>query len=98
MKLEEVKLEELGSAKKITITKDDTLILGGKGAKEDIEERCNFLRESAASTTSDYEREKYQERLAKLAGGVAVIKVGGVSEVEVSEKKDRIIDALNVLF
>ena len=95
MKLEDTTLEQLGSAKKVSINKDDTVILGGLGAKEDIEERCSFLRDSAAATTSEYEREKYQERLAKLSGGVAIIKVGGVSEVEVGEKKDRIIDALN---
>lgn len=94
MKLEEVSIEQLGCAKKVTVSKDDTIILDGMGSKEDIEERCGFLRDSISQATSDYEREKYQERLAKLSGGVAVIKVGGASEVEVGEKKDRIVDAL----
>ncbi len=95
MKLEDVSVEQLGCAKKVTVTRDDTLILDGMGAKEDLEERCLFLRDSIAQSTSDYEKEKYQERLAKLSGGVAVIKVGGASEVEVGEKKDRITDALH---
>ena len=95
MKLEEVTIEQLGCAKKVTVSKDDTIILDGMGAKEDIEERCGFLRDSIAQATSDYEKEKYQERLAKLSGGVAVINVGGSSEVEVGEKKDRVTDALH---
>jgi chaperonin GroEL len=95
MRLSEVGTEVLGSCKKITISKDDTIILDGAGGKNDIEARCGEIRSAIASCTSEYEREKYQERLAKLSGGVAVIKVGGVSEVEVGEKKDRIDDALN---
>ena len=95
MKLEDVSVEQLGCAKKVSIGKDETIILDGMGAKDDIEERCNFLRDSIAQTTSAYEKEKYGERLAKLSGGVAVIKVGGASEVEVGEKKDRITDALH---
>lgn len=95
LKLENVELDMLGTCKKITISKDDSLILGGSGSRESIEERCSLLRESIASTTSDYEKEKMQERLAKLSGGIAVIKIGGSSEVEVGEKKDRVTDALN---
>jgi len=95
LKLEEVKLEMLGRAKKVSISKDDTIILGGAGTQAELEERCNVIRETITTTTSDYEKEKLQERLARLSGGVAVIKVGGASEVEVSEKKDRIDDALN---
>lgn len=95
MKLEETTLEMLGTAKKVTITKDDTLFLDGAGSREAIEERCELLRASMDATSSDYEKEKLQERLAKIAGGVAVIKVGGASEVEVGEIKDRVTDALN---
>jgi len=95
LKLESVTMDMLGSAKKITVTKDDTIILGGSGSKDAIVERTALLKESIERTTSDYEKEKLQERLAKLSGGVAVIKVGGASEVEVSEKKDRVVDALN---
>lgn len=95
MKLEEVQPEHLGKCKKITITKNDSTVLDGAGDKTTIEERCELIRDSIESTKSDYEREKLQERLAKLSGGVAVIQVGGASEVEVSEKKDRVIDALN---
>ena len=79
----------------ITITKDDTIILDGSGAKTDLNERCSLIKDQISQTTSDYEKEKLQERLAKLSGGVAVIKVGGASEVEVGEKKDRVDDALN---
>merc|ERR1719414_1626000 len=85
----------LGSAKTITITKDDTVIMGGAGEKESIEDRCEILRESIASTTSSYDKDKLSERLAKLSSGVAVLKIGGSSEVEVGEKKDRVEDALN---
>jgi chaperonin GroEL len=85
----------LGTAKKITVSKDDTIILDGAGEKATIEERCEQLRDAIAESSSDYDREKMQERLAKLSGGVAVLKVGGGSEVEVSEKKDRVVDALN---
>lgn len=95
LKLENVDLSMLGQAKKITITKDDTIMLDGAGTTEGIEERCEQIRDAMESSTSDYDREKLQERLAKLSGGVAVLKVGGASEVEVNEKKDRVTDALN---
>ena len=95
LKLEEVSLEQLGSCKSIEITADDTLILTDKGNEEQVKERCDSIREAIKRSTSEYEKEKYQERLAKLSGGVAVLKVGGSSEVEVGEKKDRITDALN---
>lgn len=95
LKLEEVTLEQLGSCKQIEITSDDTLILNGQGSESDIKERCESIRDNISRSTSEYEKEKYQERLAKLSGGVAVLKVGGSSEVEVGEKKDRITDALN---
>jgi len=95
IKLEDLELDNLGSAKKVNVTKDDTIILDGKGQKSDIEERCNVIRSAIAQQTSDYEKEKLSERLAKLSSGVAVLKVGGASEVEVNEKKDRITDALN---
>jgi chaperonin GroEL len=95
LKLEEVKPEHLGRSKKVSISKNDTIIQDGKGDKEFIEERCELIRNSIETTKSDYEREKLQERLAKLSGGVAVIKVGGASELEVQEKKDRVVDALN---
>ena len=94
-KLEAVDLSMLGTAKKITVSKDDTIILDGAGEKDAIEERCEQLRDGIADTPSDYDREKMQERLAKLSGGVAVLKIGGASEVEVGEKKDRVVDALN---
>src|SRR5476651_2538310 len=95
IKLENVTLEMLGKAKKVTITKEDTTIVDGAGAKADIEARTGQIRGQIEETTSDYDREKLQERLAKLAGGVAVIRVGGATEVEVKEKKDRVDDALN---
>mmetsp|Transcript_4939 Transcript_4939/g.14099 ORF Transcript_4939/g.14099 Transcript_4939/m.14099 type:complete len:513 (-) Transcript_4939:71-1609(-) len=95
MKLEEVQPAHLGNCKKIKVTKNDTIVLDGAGDKSAIDERCELIRTSVEATKSDYEREKLQERLAKLSGGVAVIKVGGASEVEVSEKKDRVVDALN---
>ena len=94
-KLESVELSHLGQAKKVTISKDDTILLDGAGDKAGIEERCEQIRDSMESATSDYDREKLQERLAKLSGGVAVLKIGGASEVEVGEKKDRVTDALN---
>ena len=94
-KLESTTMDMLGSAKKITVTKDDTVILNGQGAPEAIAQRCENIRSHMALTQSSYEKEKLEERLAKLSGGVAVIKVGGASEVEVGEKKDRIEDALN---
>ena len=95
IKLETVTLDMLGSAKRVNITKDDTTIVDGTGSKADIENRVGQIRRQIEETTSDYDREKLQERLAKLAGGVAVIKVGGATEVEVKEKKDRVDDALN---
>jgi len=95
MKLEDVQPHHLGSCKKLTVTKNDTVVLDGAGEKDSIQERCELIRASIETTKSDYEREKLQERLAKLSGGVAVIKVGGASEVEVGEKKDRVVDALN---
>ena len=94
-KLESVDVSMLGTAKRITVSKDDTIILDGAGEKSAIEERCEQLRDAIAETTSDYDRDKMQERLAKLSGGVAVLKIGGASEVEVGEKKDRVVDALN---
>ena len=95
IKLENVTLDMLGRAKKVSITKDDTTIVAGAGKKADIEARVAQIRAQIEDTSSDYDREKLQERLAKLAGGVAVIKVGGVTEMEVKEKKDRVDDALN---
>jgi chaperonin GroEL len=95
IKLENVKLNALGTAKKIRITKDDTTIIDGSGKKADIQARVSQIKQQIEETTSDYDKEKLQERLAKLAGGVAVIRVGGATEVEVKEKKDRVDDALN---
>ncbi|MEJ2516800.1 MAG: chaperonin GroEL [Methyloceanibacter sp.] len=95
IKLDNVTLDMLGQSKKVVITKDDTTIVDGVGKKKDIEARVSQIRQQIEDTSSDYDREKLQERLAKLAGGVAVIKVGGATEVEVKEKKDRVDDALN---
>jgi chaperonin GroEL len=95
IKLENVTIDMLGRAKKVTITKDDTTIVDGAGEKTAIEARVAQIRTQIEDTTSDYDREKLQERLAKLAGGVAVIKVGGATEIEVKERKDRVDDALN---
>jgi chaperonin GroEL len=95
IKLENVTLDMLGRAKKVSITKDDTTIVDGVGAKENIEARIGQIKKQIEDTSSDYDKEKLQERLAKLAGGVAVIRVGGVTEVEVKERKDRVDDALN---
>jgi chaperonin GroEL len=95
VKLENVGLESLGAAKKVRLTKDDTTIIEGAGVKSDIEARTAQIRAQIADTTSDYDREKLQERLAKLAGGVAVIRVGGGSEIEVKERKDRVEDAMH---
>lgn len=95
MKLENVTMEMLGSAETVTITKDTTTIVNGHGEKSAIERRVNQIKQQLEDTTSDYDREKLQERLAKLAGGVAVLFVGAVSEVEMKEKKDRIDDALH---
>jgi len=95
IKLENVSINDLGTAKRVTITKEDTTIVDGTGSKGDIEARIKQIKAQIEETTSDYDREKLQERLAKLAGGVAVIKVGGASEVEVKERKDRVDDALH---
>lgn len=95
MKLENVTMDMLGSAKKIQITKDETTIVDGAGEKAEIEARVAQIRNQIEETTSDYDREKLQERVAKLAGGVAVIRVGGMTEIEVKERKDRVDDALN---
>ncbi len=95
MKLENVTIDMLGTAKKVTITKDETTIVDGAGDKAEIEARVAQIRQQIEDTTSDYDREKLQERVAKLAGGVAVIRVGGMTEVEVKERKDRVDDALN---
>ena len=95
IKLENVDVKMLGQAKKVTITKEETTIVDGAGKKKDIEARCGQIRAQVEETTSDYDREKLQERLAKLAGGVAVIRVGGATEVEVKEKKDRVDDAMH---
>jgi chaperonin GroEL len=95
MKLESVTMDMLGTAKKVQITKDETTIVDGAGEKAEIEARVNQIRAQIEETTSDYDREKLQERVAKLAGGVAVIRVGGMTEVEVKERKDRVDDALN---
>ena len=95
MKLENVGLDMLGRAKKVIIKKDDTTIIDGAGDKAEIEARVGQIRAQIEETTSDYDREKLQERVAKLAGGVAVIRVGGMTEVEVKERKDRVDDALN---
>jgi chaperonin GroEL len=95
IKLENVTLDMLGRAKRVSITKDDTTIVDGAGKKKAIEARVSQIKAQVEETTSDYDREKLQERLAKLAGGVAVIRVGGATEVEVKERKDRVDDALN---
>ena len=95
VKLENVTIQSLGRAKKVVITKDDTTIVDGAGDKKGIEARCTQLRAQIGETSSDYDKEKLQERLAKLSGGVAVLKVGGSSEVEVKERKDRVDDALH---
>jgi len=95
MKLENVTIDMLGTAKKIQVTKDETTVIDGQGAKAEIEARVSQIRQQIEETTSDYDREKLQERVAKLAGGVAVIRVGGMTEVEVKERKDRVDDALN---
>ena len=95
IKLENVTLDMLGTARRVSITKEETTLVSGVGKKKDIEGRCNQIRAQIEETTSDYDREKLQERLAKLAGGVAVINVGGLTEIEVKERKDRVDDALN---
>jgi chaperonin GroEL len=95
IKLDQVKLDMLGKAKKVTIDKENTTIVNGAGKKKDIEGRIAQIKAEIEDTTSDYDREKLQERLAKLAGGVAVIRVGGATEVEVKERKDRVDDAMH---
>ena len=95
MKMENVDLSMLGSAKKVKITKEDTVVVDGAGSKADLESRCAQMRQQIKESTSDYDKEKLQERLAKLVGGVAVLKVGGATEVEVKERKDRVDDALH---
>jgi chaperonin GroEL len=95
IKLENVTVDMLGKAKRVVITKDDTTIIDGAGKKKDIEARCTQIRMQAEETTSDYDREKLQERLAKLAGGVAILRVGGATEIEVKERKDRVEDAMH---
>lgn len=97
MKLENVNIEMLGKSKRVTVSKEHTVIVDGQGSKTDIEARCSQIRQSIAEATSEYDKEKLQERLAKLAGGVAVLKVGGATEVEVKERKDRVEDALNAV-
>jgi chaperonin GroEL len=95
IKLENVTLDMLGTAKKVRVDKDDTTIIDGAGKKPAIQARVGQLKAQIEETTSDYDKEKLQERLAKLAGGVAVIRIGGATEMEVKEKKDRVDDALN---
>ena len=95
IKLENVTIDMLGTAKRVMITKEETTVVDGAGSKDDILGRCNQIRAQIEETSSDYDREKLQERLAKLAGGVAVVKVGGASEVEVKERKDRVDDAMH---
>jgi chaperonin GroEL len=95
IKLENVSLDMLGTSKRVTITKEETTIVDGAGKKNDILGRCNQIRAQVEETTSDYDKEKLQERLAKLAGGIAVIRVGGATEIEVKEKKDRVEDAMH---
>jgi chaperonin GroEL len=95
IKLENVTLDMMGKAKRVSIDKDNTTIVDGAGKRKDIEARCSQIRAQIEETTSDYDKEKLQERLAKLAGGVAVLRVGGATEVEVKERKDRVEDALN---
>src|SRR5947199_10285866 len=95
IKLENVTLDMLGKAKRIRVEKENTTVIDGGGAKDDIQGRCTQIRQQIEETTSDYDREKLQERLAKLAGGVAVIRVGGATEVEVRERKDRVDDAMH---
>lgn len=95
LNMEKVTIDMLGSCKKVSVSKDNTVVLDGAGDKKTIEERCEQIRSAIELSTSDYDKEKLQERLAKLSGGVAVLKIGGASEAEVSEKKDRVTDALN---
>ena len=94
MSFENCELDILGTAKKVIIKKDDTIVIKGGGSKEDIQKRVEAIREEMEATTSEYDKEKLQERQAKLSGGVGVIKVGGATEVEVKEIKDRLNDAI----
>ena len=95
IKLESASMDMLGSAKRVSISKEESTVIDGAGKNKAIKDRCTQIRQQIEETTSDYDKEKLQERLAKLAGGVAVIKVGGATEVEVKERKDRVDDALN---
>ena len=95
VKLEDVQMQDFGSVGEVAVTKDDTMMLKGGGNSSDIDRRVNQLREQIEDTSSEYEKEKIQERMARMASGVAVLKIGGSSEVEVNEKKDRVTDALN---
>ena len=95
IKLETVTLDMLGTAKRVSISKEETTVVDGAGKKKDVSGRVDQIKQQIGETTSDYDREKLQERLAKLAGGVAVVSIGGATEVEVKEKKDRVDDALN---
>ena len=95
MKLEDIKPEYLGSAKRVIVDKDNCVIVDGEGDKQNIESRCNQIKKQLEDSTSDYDKEKLQERLAKLSGGVAVVKIGGATEIEVKERKDRVDDALH---
>ena len=94
IKLEDIQLQDLGQVGEVAITKDDTLLLKGKGNQRDIDIRVDQIREAIEDTSSEYEKEKMQERMARLSSGVAVLKIGGASEVEMNEKKDRVNDAL----
>merc|ERR1711988_291640 len=94
LKLEDVQLQDFGKVGEVVITKDDTLMLRGKGGEADVSRRVEMIRDQIEMSTSEYEKEKMQERMARLASGVAVLKIGGASEVEVNEKKDRVNDAL----
>ena len=94
-KLDEVTVQDFGRVGEVLVTKDDTLLMRGKGDPLVIEQRINSLKDEITETNSEYEKEKLQERLAKLSNGIAVLKIGGSSEVEVNEKKDRVTDALN---
>merc|ERR1711971_382044 len=95
LKLEDVQIQDFGKVGEVTVTKDDCMLLRGGGSEADISKRVDMIRDQIEDTNSEYEKEKLQERMARMASGVAVLKVGGASEVEVSEKKDRVTDALN---
>ncbi len=95
VKLEDIQLQDFGQVGEVTITKDDTLFLKGKGKEQDINARVDQIRQQIEESSSEYEKEKMQERMARLSSGVAILKIGGASEVEMNEKKDRVTDALN---